>query len=85
MLFRFLGQTKPEAMKAAPFSHPVHIKYDKLCTRTGVQEGVSQVNGKGVFARVDLQPGSTIGIYPGRPRSAADMAAKAKQVSTAQP
>ena len=43
-----------------------------------LQARESSVHHRGVFARVDLQPGSTLGVYPGRPRNAAAMAAKAK-------
>ena len=42
-----------------------------------LQARESSVHHRGVFARVDLQPGSTLGVYPGRPRNAAAMAAKA--------
>lgn len=36
----------------------------------------SPVQGRGIFAKVDIPPGTVLGAYPGRPRTPADMTAK---------
>ena len=51
----------------------------QLPSIASVQLRPSTVHSKGVFAKQDLRPGSTLGAYPGRPRSPAAMAAKAQQ------